>query len=170
MNIIFVGFMTSGKSTLGRFLAKKLKWKHIDLDAVCQAKTTMKISEIFEKVGEKTFRQLETYYLKQVVKEDKVIISTGGGIVLNEENRKILKESGFVVWLKTSPEKVLKYSRRNNNRPLLKNKTLQDIEELLEKRLPFYQDSCHFSIDTTQLNLHQLVDIILEEYNKHVNS
>ena len=168
MNIILIGFMTAGKSTLGKILSKKLNKKHLDLDKICENKTTMKIAKIFEEAGENTFRQLETYYLKQTLQEKDVVIATGGGVVLKEENRLLIKKSGFVVWLKTTPEKVVQYASRNNNRPLLQKKSLGDIAEILEHRSLFYKDSCHFSLDTTEFDLNDLADSIIDAYEEHL--
>lgn len=150
VNIILTGFMATGKSEVGKELARLLKMEFIDTDDLIEKKVGMKISEIFAKKGEKHFRDLESAIAKQVSSWDKYVIATGGGIVLRQENIKALKKNGKIINLKTSVEKILQRASKNSARPLLnvKDKKLE-IKKLLVKRKPYYK-KCDFVVDTTE--------------------
>ncbi|WDE97806.1 shikimate kinase [Lentisphaera profundi] len=161
MNIILVGFMASGKSSLSRYMATRTKRQALDLDIEIEKRAQMSIPKIFETVGEKAFRDLESYVTKLCKNYHNTIIATGGGCILREENRRALKEAGLVIWLNTSPENVQKYTAKRNNRPLLKgDKSLNDITQMMKKREALYADSSHLKIDVFQHNLEEIFDII----------
>lgn len=161
MNIILIGFMASGKSSLGRYMATRTKRQVIDLDHEIEQRAQMTIPKIFETVGEKAFRDLESYVTKLCKNYHNTIIATGGGCVLREENRKALKEAGLVVWLNTSPENVQKFTAKRSNRPLLKgDKSLEEISTMMKSRERFYQESSHLKIDVYEHNLEEIFNII----------
>ncbi len=147
-NIVLVGFMGTGKSTVGKILAKRLNRTWIDVDQKIEENEKRKIAEIFEKDGEARFRQLEKEMIKNIVLGQNLIITTGGGAVLDAENRAALKKNGFVITLSATPETIFKRVRQSRHRPLLKGDLLKEIERLLAEREPFYRESdCTFSTD-----------------------
>ena len=105
--------MSCGKSSVGRFLAKESGMTLVDLDTMIEEKAGMTIPEIFEDIGEKAFRDLETYVASLIKKESYGIYATGGGAVLREENRKMLRQAGMVIWLRTTPENVIKFTSKD---------------------------------------------------------
>ncbi|EDM27147.1 shikimate kinase [Lentisphaera araneosa HTCC2155] len=161
MNIILIGFMASGKSSLGRYMATRTKRQVIDLDHEIEEKAQMSIPKIFETVGEKAFRDLESYVTKLCKNYHNTIVATGGGCILRKENRDALKQAGLVVWLNTSPENVQKYTAKRSNRPLLKGeKSLEEIESMMKAREEFYADASHLKIDVFKHNLEEIFEII----------
>ena len=120
-NIVLVGFMGSGKSTLGRVLHQRLSYPFIDTDETIEQQEGKSITDIFANDGEEAFRDLETQLLHKMLddKLNKHLISTGGGMILRSENRELLRQLGFVVWLSCSVEESYERTVRNNSRPLL---------------------------------------------------
>jgi shikimate kinase len=139
-NIVLTGFMGAGKTEVGRELARILGWKVIDVDDEIVRAEGVSINEIFSSRGEPAFRDIETGMIRKVSANRNVIISTGGGAVLRQENMDILREHGVIVCLWASPETVFRRTKGNNERPLLKvADPLAKITELLEFRRPFYE-------------------------------
>ena len=165
MNIILIGFMACGKSSVGRALAEQTGMKLIDLDAMIVEKAGMCIPDIFSSVGEKAFRDLESHCVQLVSKEKNAIIATGGGVILREKNRDLLRHGGLVVWLKTTAENVAKYSARNDDRPLLKDgKGISDIQKMMDTREDFYRTTSHLSIKGYTMNLPMICEKILDNF------
>lgn len=161
MNIILIGFMASGKSSLGRYIATRTKRSLIDLDHEIEKRARMTIPKIFETVGEKAFRDLESYVVKLCTNYHNTIVATGGGCILRKENRDTLKKAGLVVWLNTNPENVQKFTARRSNRPLLKgDKSLSEIAAMMKLREPLYDDCSHMKIDVFNHNLEEIFNII----------
>ena len=170
-NIILIGFMSCGKSSVGRHLAKESGMQLFDLDTMIVERAGMSIPEIFEAVGEKAFRDLETYVTSLISKYNHTIFATGGGVILREENRQILKNSGMVIWLKTTPENVLKFTSKDTNRPLLEgNKSLEKIQTMMDKREPLYAECSHYSINAWENNLPQIAEKIWNYYDEFQDS
>jgi shikimate kinase len=139
-NIVLTGFMGAGKTAVGRELSRILGWKIIDVDDEIVKARGMTINEIFSALGEPAFRDIETEMIRKVSQNRNVIISTGGGAVLRQENMDILREHGVIICLWASPETVLRRTRGNDERPLLQvEDPLKRIQELLEFRRPFYE-------------------------------
>ncbi len=139
-NIVLTGFMGTGKTEVGRALSRILGWRLIDVDDEIVKAHNMSINEIFSTLGEPAFRDMETEMLRKVSQNKNVIISTGGGAVLKQENMDILREKGMIICLDAMPETILKRTSRNCERPLLKvEDPLRKIKELLEFRRPFYE-------------------------------
>lgn len=163
-NIILIGFMASGKSVVAKKLAKKLKMSMTDTDMLIENEEGIKIKEIFKIHGEAYFRKLEKEIVRKISCLRGVIISTGGGVVLNAENRRILRKSGIVFYLKVNPEAVLKRIKRavNNERPLLANKSnlKYEIKKLLKQRMPYYNSCTHYVVDTSKMTSGQVIDKI----------
>lgn len=138
-NISIIGFMGTGKSAIGRNVARELNFKFIDTDRYIERKLGMTISDYFAKHGEVEFRKIEHLYLKEILKKDSQVISTGGGIILLKENRELLKEQSFVVSLKAMAKTIYYRIKRNNKRPLLRTqKPLKTINQLLNQRRGLY--------------------------------
>jgi len=155
-NIILVGFMGTGKSVVGKKLAAKLDKDFIELDDMIESKEKMSIKDIFEKKLEPYFRQVEKEAVKEAAKRENVVISAGGGAVMDEENFKNLKNSGIIICLKASPDTILKRTKNLKTRPLLNvSDPKKQIEELLKKREPYY-NKADFSINTDDLTIEQV--------------
>ena len=161
-NIILVGFMGTGKSVVGKLLAKKINRDFVELDDMIEAKEKMPIKNIFEKKGELYFRQVEKEVVKEASQLKNKVISAGGGAIMDEENFKNLKSSGTIICLKASPETILKRTKNIKTRPLLNVPDPQKrIEELLEKRESCY-NKADFSLETDGFNPEQVVQKIID--------
>lgn len=162
-NVILVGFMGTGKTSIGRRVAQSLGFDFVDTDDQIVNSSGKSITQIFSDEGEDYFRELETQILKSCVGHWNQVIATGGGIILSEENRKILSESGYVIWLKASAEVVLDRVSRNRERPLLHTPDpLKTIKDLLADRENLYSSTADFIIDTDGLTLDETVFGICE--------
>jgi len=138
-NIYLVGFMGTGKTTIGRELAKMKKMCFADLDELIELKERMSIPDIFRKKGERYFRKVESKVLKEISRENGFVVACGGGIVLENINIGIMKETGLVVCLKASPAVILKRTSQSLNRPLLNTENPKErIMLLLKLRAPYY--------------------------------
>lgn len=161
-NIYLVGFMGTGKSSVGRFLAEKTGRKFIDLDDLIEIKEKRKISDIFAKDSEAYFRKIEKQSLIEVSAKQEIIFACGGGIVIDPENIEVMKGTGKIVCLAAKPEVILKRIQGYLHRPLLNvDDPKKQIELLLEKRAPSYA-SADISIDTSVLSIEQIVDKIIK--------
>lgn len=161
-NIYLVGFMATGKTSIGRELSRRLKRDFLDLDDLIVEKEKMPITEIFRQKGEPYFRQIEKESVKEVCSRDNLIVGCGGGAVVDRENLSNLKKSGIVICLKADTDTILKRTKDNIQRPLFNiGDPRERIEELLKKREPFYSQSDH-AIDTTNLSISQAVDKIIK--------
>ena len=139
--ICLVGMMGAGKTTVGRDLARRLGRRFVDIDQEVVARTGVQIPVIFEIEGEDGFRKRETQVLSELLGTPGVVIATGGGIVLAEENRALLREHAFVVLIEVSPEVLWERTRRDRNRPLLQvENPRQRIRELHAQRAPLYRE------------------------------
>ena len=139
-NIVLTGFMGTGKTTIGRELSKMLHMRLIDIDAEIEKAQKMKINEIFRIYGEQHFRDVETDMIKKLSSEKNIIISTGGGAVLRDENMEALKENGIIFCLNACTETIMERTSRSEDRPLLKvEKPKEKISEMLSYRRPFYE-------------------------------
>ena len=154
-SIYLVGFMGSGKSTIGRLLAEKLDLNYLDTDEEIELKAQKKIKEIFAEDGESVFRDLEHQILKST-STNNYVISTGGGIIEREENRQWLNDKQ-VVYLKTSWETVSKRLKSDRNRPIWQDET-RDKQDLLVNREPKYQQVSTATIETDRHSVKQIVD------------
>ena len=172
-NIILIGFMGCGKSTIGRHLGKLLGYPVVDTDELIEAKAAMPINDIFTHRGEDYFRQLEAAVLQELSAPDapRRIISTGGGIVTRKVNRRLIKQLGYVVWLQASAEEIYKRTARNHDRPLLKTENpKQVIETMLSEREPLYSDCSDLTLDAGDLDAEEIACGILESARYHFSS
>lgn len=172
-NILLVGFMGCGKSTIGRELHQSLGYPLFDTDEVIEEQTGRKIPDIFAQDGESHFRQLETQLLKNLILQQTQhsIISTGGGIISRPENIPLLRKLGFVVWLSCSPEVIYERTSRNSNRPLLQCENPKEvITNLLDQREPHYKACSHLKINSSNLAISEITCGILESARYHFSS
>lgn len=140
-NVILTGMMGSGKTTVGKELATVLNYDFIDLDEVIENKYG-KITDIFSQKGEKYFREIETQELKKIENQSNFVLSTGGGVILKDENIKILKDLGQVFYLSAKSETIYNRIKNQKHRPLLNTQNPKNtIEEILSKRLEKYEKS-----------------------------
>ena len=139
-NIVLVGFMGTGKSSVGRILSRKLRRRLIDVDDLIERTEGRKISEIFATDGEARFRQLEREAIRKAAAERRTVITTGGGAVVDPDNLSVLRGSGCVVSLQATPETVYERVRSSKHRPLLANKPdlLDEVRRLMQARAPYY--------------------------------
>ncbi len=139
-NLALIGFMGTGKTSVGRLVADQLHFEYLDTDEVIQSETGRTVTEIFATDGEPAFRALEEKVVKDLAVRTKTVIATGGGLPLNPNNLASLKTHSLVVCLWSSPEKIWERVRHQNHRPLLQDKNPQEkIRELLAARGPFYK-------------------------------
>lgn len=139
-NVFLIGFMGCGKSTMARLLAAETGKELVEMDETIEAEQGMKITEIFEKYGEAYFRDLETQLIRSIADKGGVIVSCGGGAVLREENVKAMRENGKILYLAATPETIYERVHDKTTRPLLNgNMNVEYITELMEKRLPIYE-------------------------------
>ncbi|MFN3966602.1 MAG: shikimate kinase [Endomicrobiia bacterium] len=169
MNIVLTGFMGTGKTVIGKLLAQKLSWEYIDTDELIEKRENMKISDIFATKGEPYFRKIETEVVKDVSKKDKCVISTGGGVVLKEENMIALEKNGIIINLSASPEIIFERTSKDKSRPLLnKENPKEEIMKLLNFRAPYY-DRCALKINTDdsdpEKNVRKILDFLKSKCN-----
>ncbi len=164
-NIYLIGLMGAGKTTIGRQLARALKLPFYDSDKAIEESTGVDIPTIFEFEGEQGFRDREQKMLQQLAKMQGIVLATGGGAILREENRRLLKENGFIVYLQCSVDRILERTRRDTQRPLLNTENPRErIETLFAEREPLYLACADYKIDTSVLQSKVVVSHILEEY------
>ena len=164
MNIVLIGFMGTGKTVVSKLLADKLAWTQVDTDELIVLKTNKTISRIFEEDGEVFFRQIESEVLADLSSGTNQIVSTGGGIILTAENRKLLKQLGKVVLLTASPQTIIERLSDDTSRPLLqgtKAEKLEKIEILLEARNPLYTACADLVIDTSEFSPEEITETII---------
>ena len=164
-NIYLVGLMGAGKTTIGRQLAKSLGLPFYDSDKAIEESTGVDIPTIFEFEGEQGFRDREQKMLQQLTELKGIVLATGGGAILREENRKLLKENGIVIYLQCSIDRIMERTRRDTQRPLLKTADPKErIEQLYKEREPLYLNCADLVVDTGIMQSKAAVNYILEEY------
>lgn len=170
-NIVLIGFMGCGKSAVGRRLAARLKYKHVDTDNEIEKVTGKTVAQIFAKYGPIRFRSEETLLLKKIAGKRNLVISTGGGMVMNPENVQLLKKDGILIHLHADEDVIYKRVKGKRNRPLLNRGNLkQRIHELMAERRAAYQVA-DLTIDTGKHSIDEVVDLIigyLEERNSKI--
>lgn len=163
MNIVLIGFMGSGKSAVGHLLAEELKLNFLDTDELIENTEGRKISEIFKADGEEYFRDLETEVIKTLQDYDNFVLSTGGGMVLREENVSLLKSMGPVILLWAEPEVIYERVKSGTHRPLLQvEEPFEEIKKRLDYRTPFYRKAADYTIDTSKLSPEEITKDILQ--------
>lgn len=170
-NLFLIGFRCTGKTSVGRCLAEKLGWSFVDTDALIVLQQKMSIREIVGAHGWENFRQMEHGILQTACGAKMQVVATGGGIVLNEQNVKLMRENGNIIWLRAKHEtikyRMLQDEDSVNFRPALTmNGSLAEIEETLKAREPLYQNAMDFYIDTDEHDVSTIAKIII---NKRVS-
>lgn len=163
--IYLVGFMGCGKSAVGRRLSFLLKVPFYDMDKEIVRQTGMAIPEIFAQFGEEHFRDLETEFLKNF-SHDNCIVSTGGGVSMREENRKIMRATGLVLFLDAPFREIWRRIHKDPNRPIVRNSTREEIEAMFKKRYRFYKEAAHITIRTEFRTLRQITQYAAFQVNR----
>lgn len=165
-NLILIGPMGSGKTTVGKQLAKRLRMDFVDSDQMIEDRCGVSISTIFDIEGEDGFRKRETKMLRELCERSGIVLATGGGAVVSEENR-ILLRKGFVVYLKTSIETQLARTQKNQNRPLLENVDAEEkLRELMDERGTLYEQEADLIVKSGDRVVSKVVDEICEAMEK----
>ncbi|MGE4169924.1 MAG: shikimate kinase [Candidatus Margulisiibacteriota bacterium] len=168
-NIILIGFMGSGKTSIAKKLKKVSGFDLLDTDKAIIQETQKTISTLFETEGEEAFRDRETTHCKHLQHRTNTIISTGGGTILRAENRALLQKAGWVVYLDTSLAEILKRMANDKVRPLLQVEDRETkIKELKAQREPLYRQTAHFYVDTTGKSVTTIANYIWKQYQHYL--
>jgi len=165
-NLVLIGYRCTGKSSVGKLLSAKLGWPFIDTDSLVVSESGMSIRNIVISRGWEAFRRLEHIALQQVCTIDRRVVATGGGIVLDADNVKLMKKSGRIIWLRASSEtikaRMLQDQASETLRPALTSTdSTSEIEETLAERAPLYQRAMDFSVDTDHRGVDEICDFII---------
>ena len=162
MTLILVGLPGSGKTTVGRQLARRLQLPFVDSDHEIEVRIGCSIREFFEREGEERFRDIEQDVLDTLTQGPSKVLSTGGGAVLRAANRQYLRERGRTVYLKSTPEELFRRLRHDTNRPLLQvADPLAKLKSLFAERDPLYKEVAHFVLETGRPSVSTLVNMIV---------
>jgi shikimate kinase len=167
-SIILIGYRGTGKTTIGRILAKRLSMPFVDSDPIIECRANKTIAEIFRDEGEKTFRDYEENVFADLLQARRyaLVIASGGGAILRENTRKLMRKRGKVIWLTAAPETILTRIQidktTETRRPDLTNlPQLEEIKAILTNRTPLYQNTAHIIIDTESITRAKLVEEII---------
>ena len=160
-NLILIGMMASGKSTIGRLLAKRLNLKFFDTDFIVEKKTKMKIVEIFQKKGEPYFRNLEKKIILNLLNKNNCVISLGGGAFINEVVRKVSQKDNTTIWLNWSLKTLIDRIKKNNKRPVASNLSNNELKNLLIYRSKIYSKA-NYKIDCENMQKTEIVNKIIQ--------
>ena len=160
-NFALIGFMGSGKTTVGKYLAEVSGYTYYDVDIIIEQETQKSIPEIFSQHGEPFFRDLEQRVIARVSNSKHAVISCGGGCVLNPANIIRLKQTGKLFWLAAEPETVYDRIKDQGSRPLSVNKTFEDIKSMMQKRQSLYKEAADYRIAVDHKTVGKVVDDIL---------
>lgn len=160
--IALIGLPGSGKSSVGRQLARRLQLPFVDSDHVIEQRLGCSIREYFDREGEAPFRDLEQQVIDDLTRTHPGVLSTGGGSVLRQANREHLHQRGHVIYLRSSPDEISRRLRHDVSRPLLQvNDPLQRLRDLYAERDPLYRETAHFVIETGRPSVATLVNMIV---------
>ncbi len=170
-NIILIGYMGSGKTSVGKVLAKRLSYRFYDTDELLEQKAEDTISQIFSVHGEEYFRNLETKLLEELSLDmNETVLSTGGGLPLRKQNAELLKEMGYIVFLKATKQTTMNRLQGDITRPLLQGDDLEKkVEQMLALRTPIYEKIAHRIVKTDGESVNDIVNIIMEAYRKQMH-
>ena len=162
MRLALIGLPGSGKTTVGRQLARRLQLPFVDTDQVLEQRLGCSIRDFFANEGESRFRDVEEQVIDELTLTHEGVLSTGGGVVLRAPNREHLHQRSHVVYLRSTPEEVYRRVRHDQNRPLLQvEDPMQRLRELFAVRDPLYQEAAHFTVETGRPSLATLVNMIV---------
>lgn len=166
-NLILIGPMGSGKTTVGKQLAKRTRMEFVDSDHMIEERCGVSISTIFDIEGEDGFRKRETKMIAELCERSNIVLATGGGAVATEENRILLRKSGFVVYLQTSIETQIARTQKTRNRPLLENVDAEKkLTELMEERGKLYEQEADLIVVSGERIVSKVVEEILSALDK----
>ena len=171
MNIVLIGYRCSGKTAIGKMLVRELRRVFLNTDSLIEKTTGFSIEMIISRHGWDYFREIEKRLTEEASRGDNLVIATGGGVVMDKENVKNLKENGWIVWLKGNSE-VLKAridneQKSNKIRPSLTGvDPLEEIKQVLKERTPLYEKAANFVVDTTTLSLKEVASLIIKALPK----
>ncbi|XZG70187.1 shikimate kinase [Chitinibacteraceae bacterium HSL-7] len=169
-NLILVGMMGAGKTTVGRALARLTGKEFFDSDHEIEARTGVRIPTIFELEGEPGFRARECATIAELVAMDNIVLATGGGAVMNPENRRVLKSHGLVVYLRATVDELYLRTAHDKNRPLLQTANPREkIRELFVARDPLYREVADVVIDTGRQSINQLAQQLISKLEQHAH-
>jgi shikimate kinase len=168
-NLILIGMMGSGKTTMGRALARHLGKDFVDSDQEIQKRTGVSIPYIFDIEGESGFRERESRVLAELVQHDNIVLATGGGAVLAEQNRELLRKAGIVIYLKASVNDLWHRTHHDKNRPLLQTKDPYGrLTELHQVRDPIYQQVADIVVQSGKQSVHSLMLALVADIEKYL--
>jgi shikimate kinase len=167
LNIVLTGFMGAGKTTVGRMIAERLGYAFVDMDEEIERATGLSVNRIFEMYGEAAFRERETVLTARLAGRDRQVVSCGGGWALNPGNVARMEDSSKLVYLKASPNTILRRTGGDSSRPLLNVSNREDrVVSLLGTRAPVYLSVADLVVDTDDITPEQVSEKILEEAEK----
>ena len=167
-NIILIGPMGSGKSSIGKKLSKVMKFDFIDTDNLIEENTGVDIPTIFEHEGEAGFRERERNILQEISDCQQTVIGTGGGIIISEKNREIIKRMGFVVYLTASVKELVYRTEHDKNRPLINSDDAENkIKNIINDRKEYYESTSNMTISTDNYDTVKISKIIIKNYEKY---
>ena len=168
MNLILIGFMGTGKTTIGRKAANALRFKFTDTDKEIEQICGMTITQIFKKCGEVRFRSEEKAAVRRAAKENNQVIATGGGVVLDPENIEMIKENGIIICLTAPPDVIFQRISKNKSRPLLQTEDpLGTITKMLQERQPLYQ-CADFTIETSSSDSDDIAAEVVRRFRERL--
>jgi shikimate kinase len=167
MNLFLIGYRCSGKTTIGKSIAKTIDWSFVDSDLLVTQKNGKSIKDIIDTEGWDAFRRMECATLKQICTKDRQVVATGGGVILDADNIKAMRTSGTVVWLNANVATVQKRMRQDKNtedlRPALTDRgQIGEIEDMLLQRKPYYESASDFSIETDDVQINEITAKIIQ--------
>jgi shikimate kinase len=165
-NLFLIGYRCTGKSSVGRLLAARLGRSFVDTDSRVVSENRMSIREIVDNRGWQAFRRFEHTALQQICAMDRQVVATGGGVVLDADNVKLMKESGRVIWLRASPDTIKTRMMQDRAsvtlRPALTSTdSISEIEETLAEREPLYKHAMDLAVDTDHRGVEEICDVII---------
>lgn len=160
-NMVLIGFMGCGKTTVGRYLAQVSGYTYYDVDHMIEHQIGKSVQDIFELHGEDFFRLLERQTIEQLRNAEYAVISCGGGVVLNDDNISFLKEKGKCIWLTATPDTIYERIRHQNDRPLIQDKGFDDIKTMMRGRQSLYGKVADYEIATDGKHIDQIGTAIL---------
>ena len=165
-NLVFLGMMGSGKTSIGLIISKKLNLRFIDVDQEIETELGMEISEIFENKGEEYFREIEERFTLKILKKQKTIISLGGGAFLNQNIKREILKNHISFWLNWRPETLISRINRSTKRPVAFKATKNELYELINKRSKIYSTAL-YKVNCDNLKKNEIVKKILKIYETH---
>ena len=169
-NIVFLGMMGSGKTSIGLLISKKLNLEFYDIDQIIEKELEMSISDIFEKKGEKFFRDIEEKTTLKILKKKWIVVSLGGGAFINKKIREEILKNHLSFWLNWNSKTLIQRIKKNTRRPIALKSSTNELINLIKKRAVVYSKS-KYKINCEQLSKNEIVNEIIDIYeNKKINS